>query len=127
MPRLYWFLEQLVVRQREYIVIASPASARENNGNWQTASRWARFLRDSYRVDIVTEWQGGTAPDLLIALHARRSAASLAAFARACPAQPSLLVLTGTDLYRDIDCSPEAVESLALASALVLLQPAGLA
>src|SRR3954470_21015093 len=105
MPQLYWFLEVPVVRQREHIVIASPASARENNGNWQTASRWARFLRDTWRVDIMNEWQGGAAPGLLIALHARRSAASLAAFARACPARPSLLVLTGTDLYRDIDCS----------------------
>jgi putative glycosyltransferase (TIGR04348 family) len=63
----------------------------------------------------------------MIALHARRSAAALAAFADACPARPSVLVLTGTDLYRDIDTCPEARRSLELASALVLLQPAGLA
>jgi hypothetical protein len=36
-----------------HILIVSPASARENNGNWQTASRWARFLRAAYgRVTI---------------------------------------------------------------------------
>jgi putative glycosyltransferase (TIGR04348 family) len=109
------------------IVIVSPASARENNGNWQTASRWAQFLRDDYQVAIAGAWSGGDAPDLLVALHARRSAASLAAFASACPARPSVLVLTGTDLYRDIDSVREAQESLELATALVLLQPAGLA
>jgi putative glycosyltransferase (TIGR04348 family) len=109
------------------IVIVSPASAKENNGNWQTASRWAHFLRDAYRVQIANAWEGGDPPDLLVALHARRSAAALAAFADACPGRPSVLVLTGTDLYRDIDSVPEARRSLELAHALVLLQPAGLA
>ena len=44
-----------------------------------------------------------SARTLLIALHARRSADSIAAFARAsAPSVPTLLVLTGTDLYRDL-------------------------
>jgi hypothetical protein len=92
---------------RPHILIVSPASARENNGNWQTASRWMRFLAARARVTIA---QAGTpgqaAPDLLIALHARRSAAPLAAFAAAHPERPSLLALTGTDLYRDIHQTP---------------------
>lgn len=113
---------------RKRIVIVSPAMARENNGNWQTASRWARFLRASYEVEIAGNWQpGAAAPDLLIALHARRSAAALGAFTSACPGRPSVLVLTGTDLYRDIVEDPEARASLERARALVLLQPAGLA
>lgn len=37
---------------RKRIVIVSPATARENNGNWQTASRWARFLRGAHEVHI---------------------------------------------------------------------------
>jgi putative glycosyltransferase (TIGR04348 family) len=114
------------VQAKPRIVIASPASARENNGNWQTASRWARFLDDDYTVEIVPEWRGGDA-DLLIALHARRSAPSLAAFSAAFPQRPSVLVMTGTDLYRDIDVDASARASLALARAIVLLQPAGLA
>jgi putative glycosyltransferase (TIGR04348 family) len=110
------------------IVIASPALARENNGNWQTASRWARFLGAEHEVEIVGSWQTGTAaPDLLIALHARRSAAALAAFTDAHPGKPSVLVLTGTDLYRDIADQADARASLERAGALVLLQPAGLA
>jgi putative glycosyltransferase (TIGR04348 family) len=113
---------------RKHIVIVSPASARDNNGNWQTASRWARFLRDAYRVEVTPAWApGDDAPDLLVALHARRSAQSLAAFAGAFPKRPALLVLTGTDLYRDIRTDPEAQASLERASALVVLQPAGLA
>jgi putative glycosyltransferase (TIGR04348 family) len=113
---------------RKRILIISPATARENNGNWQTASRWARFLRGAYAVDIAGGYAGDDpAPDLLIALHARRSAAALQAFTEAHPRRPSILVLTGTDLYRDIADNPDARASLDRAGALVLLQPAGLA
>jgi putative glycosyltransferase (TIGR04348 family) len=112
---------------RRHIHIVSPASARENNGNWQTASRWRRHLARDYRVTIGPGWQVGDAvPDLLIALHARRSAAALAAFGDAHPARPTLLVLTGTDLYRDIHDDVTAQGSLARAHALVVLQPRGL-
>ncbi len=113
---------------RKRILIVSPATARENNGNWQTASRWARFLRGDHRVEIAGGWApGDPAPDLMIALHARRSAAALAAFGAAHPERPTLLVLTGTDLYRDIATDADARASLERATALVLLQPAGLA
>jgi putative glycosyltransferase (TIGR04348 family) len=85
------------------------------------------MLRGAYQVEVAGGWSGGVAPDLMIALHARRSAAALAAFSEACPGRPSVLVLTGTDLYRDIDTCDQARRSLELSSALVLLQPAGLA
>ena len=118
---------------RQHIWIVSPASARANNGNWQSASRWARFLRTRYRVTINLHWPDGQAapsaaapPDLLIALHARRSAASLDAWTRAWPERPSILLLTGTDLYRDIHTDASAQRALRQADALVLLQPAGL-
>jgi putative glycosyltransferase (TIGR04348 family) len=112
---------------RPQILILSPASARENNGNWQTASRWMRILTTRARVRIAQDWDvRQAAPDLLIALHARRSAAGLAAFAEAHPGRPSLLALTGTDLYRDIHQDPAAQASLAHATALVVLQPRGL-
>jgi putative glycosyltransferase (TIGR04348 family) len=112
---------------RPLIHIVSPASARENNGNWQTASRWRQHLARAYRVTIGPGWQSGDAtPDLLIALHARRSAAPLAAFRSAHPDRPALLVLTGTDLYRDIHEDAAARASLDRADALVVLQPRGL-
>lgn len=116
---------------RPHILIVSPASSRENNGNWQTASRWQRHLGRDYRVTIAPGWQAGEpAPDLLVALHARRSSAALAAFKAVHPERPALLVLTGTDLYRDIhgdaSTSASARASLARADALVVLQPRGL-
>lgn len=108
---------------RPRILIVSPASARDNNGNWQSASRWARFLRVNNRVDIASGWfDGDPVPDLLIALHARRSAAALAALKAAHPGRPAVLVLTGTDVYRDIDHDASARASLALADAIVVLQ-----
>jgi putative glycosyltransferase (TIGR04348 family) len=123
--RLILSLYEPMARPR--ILILSPASARENNGNWQTASRWMRHLSAHARVTVAQGWgEGQPAPDLLIALHARRSAASLAAFATAHPGRPSLLVLTGTDLYRDIRQDDAARASLVHATALVVLQPQGL-
>jgi putative glycosyltransferase (TIGR04348 family) len=110
---------------KPHIVIISPAMANANNGNWQTASRWARFLRAHYRVSLLAQWNGQYC-DVMIALHARRSAASIAAFAAAFPERPCVLVLTGTDLYRDIKTDADAQRSLQLATRLVLLQPAGL-
>jgi putative glycosyltransferase (TIGR04348 family) len=111
---------------KPHVVIISPAMANANNGNWQTASRWARFLRERYRITLLAEWNG-TPCDAMIALHARRSAASIAAFAKTFPERPCIVVLTGTDLYRDIKTNADARHSLQLATRLVLLQEAGLA
>lgn len=102
----------------------TPALAQAHNGNWQTAHRWARLLRPAYRVHLAEHWDGGDEA-LLIALHARRSAASIAAWRTAHPARPVVLVLTGTDLYRDIASDGAAQRSLALADALVTLNELG--
>lgn len=102
----------------------TPALAQANNGNWQTAHRWAQMLRSAYRVRLAERWDAGD-EGLMIALHARRSAASVAAWRAAHPDRPLVLVLTGTDLYRDNDSSPEAQRSLALADALVVLNEHG--
>jgi putative glycosyltransferase (TIGR04348 family) len=110
---------------KPHVVIISPASAKANNGNWQTASRWARFLAGQYHVAVMPSWNGEPC-DLLIALHARRSAAPLAAFAATHPERPTALVLTGTDLYRDIRTDADAQTSLRLATRLIVLQEAGL-
>ncbi len=113
------------------IVIVSPALADANNGNWQTAQRW-RALLASHRVRIVQQWPDAEAhkhpdqPDqVMLALHARRSAASVAAWAQRQPAGGLAVVLTGTDLYRDIQSDPASQQSLALASQLVVLQACG--
>jgi len=109
------------------ICIVSPGTARDNNGNWHTADRWARFLRDDYDVAVQETWsERWPAPDLLIALHARRSAPSPADFRLHHGDRPAVLVLTGTDVYHDIHHDAEAECALLLADALVVLQPAAL-
>ena len=105
---------------RPSVCIVTPALAAANNGNWQTASRWARMLRRYYRVALVDRWQGEPA-DALIALHARRSADSIERWARERTGRPLVVALTGTDLYRDILVDAEAQRSLDLADRLVVL------
>jgi putative glycosyltransferase (TIGR04348 family) len=63
--------------------------------------------------------------DLLVALHARRSFASIERFAQERGGAPLVVALTGTDLYADLRDSADARRSLELASRLVLLQPLG--
>lgn len=108
--------------------IVTPALADANNGNWQTARRWAGLLGNDYKVNLCKEWSadGPDRGDILVALHARRSAASIQAWATAHPDRPLVVVLTGTDLYRDIGHDDAARRSLALAHRLVVLQPEGL-
>ena len=110
---------------RPRILIVGPASASDNNGNWQTAWRWSRMLRPAFQVTIAPSW-GGESFDVMLALHARRSADSIARWARvqgAGVAAPGLgVVLTGTDLYRDIQTDASAQASLAYAEQLVVLQ-----
>jgi putative glycosyltransferase (TIGR04348 family) len=104
------------------IGIATPAAAAANNGNWQTADRWARHLGAISQVSVFEQWPGQPL-DMLIALHARKSAASIEAFRRAHPAAPIVLVMTGTDLYRDLPAAdPAALRSLELADDVVVLQ-----
>ena len=102
------------------IALVTPAGPGTRNGNRHTALRWAAFLRAAgHRVLVSTEEMSSEA-DLMLALHARRSHASIKAFPRE---KPLVLALTGTDIYRDIHRSAEARESLELARRLIVLQP----
>jgi len=79
------------------LVIVSPALARANNGNWQTAKRYRQLLQAHFRVRLVSEWHGEQSDDLMIALHARRSHASIAAWHGLRGSSGLVVVLTGTD------------------------------
>ncbi|MFT7115958.1 MAG: putative glycosyltransferase (TIGR04348 family) [Rhodoferax sp.] len=113
---------------RPRVLIISPAEAGANNGNWQTAWRWSRLLRHAFKPTIAQRWDG--APfDVMLALHARRSADTITRWAQTHGSRseaPGLgVVLTGTDLYRDIHSDASAQASLVLAKRLVLLQACG--
>src|SRR5262245_18462135 len=107
------------------ICLVTPAPAGSWKGNRITAERWAGLLSElGHRALIATEYRGEDC-DVLIALHAFKSHASIRRFRAARPHDPLVLCLTGTDLYGDIHNQPDAVESLELATRLVLLQPLG--
>jgi putative glycosyltransferase (TIGR04348 family) len=103
------------------IALVTPAGPGTRNGNRHTALRWAAFLRQAgHRVSVSVAWSPETPADAMLALHARRSHASIKGFPRE---KPLVLALTGTDVYRDIHESAEARESLELADRLIVLQP----
>ena len=114
----------MLIVHRTSIVIVTPALADANNGNWRTARRWAQMLSPAYRVRVVPEWTDGDEA-LMIALHARRSAASVRAWRAQRAGAPLLLVLTGTDLYRDLAVDADARHSVSVADALVTLNARG--
>jgi len=114
--------------QSSSVVIVSPALADANNGNWQTARRWQHMLAPQHAVRVVREWPDAQASErdaVLLALHARKSAASAQAWSRAHGGRGLAVVLTGTDLYRDIHADPQARATLDLAQVLVTLQDLG--
>ncbi len=108
------------------IAIVTPAAARERTGNRHTAQRWATMLRAAgHKVSVTTEWDQAPA-GVLVALHARRSHASALGYRQAYPEGKLVVVLTGTDLYRDIRYDADAQLSMKLAQRLVVLQDEGL-
>jgi putative glycosyltransferase (TIGR04348 family) len=108
------------------IEIVTPQDPEAVIGNVFTAERYARIFRQlGHRVMISQSNGGDTGADLLVALHARRSAAAVARFTALHPGAPVVVVLTGTDLYRDIHHDAQAQQSLELATRLVVLQQMG--
>jgi len=104
------------------IQLVTPAPLTINNGNKITAVRWAGILKTLGHRVRVTQSYDGMPCDLLIALHARRSYDSIQRFYDSQPESPLIVVLTGTDVYRDIHRDPKAQRSLELATRLVALQ-----
>jgi putative glycosyltransferase (TIGR04348 family) len=104
------------------IQLVTPAPLRFNNGNKITALRWAGIFRTlGHQVKVLQNYDGKPC-DALIALHARRSYNSIRRFRKVYPERPLIVVLTGTDLYRDIRSHRSAQRSLILATRIVALQ-----
>jgi putative glycosyltransferase (TIGR04348 family) len=105
-----------------HIGIITPAAVKSLNGNRATALRWAGFLHElGHDVSIDVEWHGD-GYDLMVALHAWRSADSIAAFKQRYPDRPLVVAMTGTDLYGFINSHPEpTLASIEAADRLVTL------
>src|SRR5262245_8583040 len=109
------------------ILVVTPIVPRSRTGNRVTALRWVRMLRGlGHRVMVVPEYAGQPC-DVLVALHAHKSAPSVERFRDEHPERPIVLALTGTDLYEEIRTCPAARRCMELATRLIVLQPAGLA
>jgi putative glycosyltransferase (TIGR04348 family) len=106
--------------------LITPMLSTIRNGNQVTAIRYSRILkRLGHQVSIQSRYDGENC-DLLIALHALKSSDSIRRFREHNPTSPIVVVLTGTDLYKDLKQNGKAMGSLELASRLVVLQREGL-
>lgn len=105
------------------VQIVTPAPRASRSGNRLTALRWAAQLRSlGHRVRVREELDDAPA-DLLVALHAEKSAAAISEWKRRDSRAPAALILTGTDLYGGERLSDVALRSCELADRIVVLQP----
>lgn len=104
------------------IILITPAKKQSKAGNRTTAVRWARLLRQiGHEVMIQLDWDNAPA-DMMVAIHAWRSASSIERFRQRFPARPLVVVLSGTDIYSFQHSHPQAtLGSMSRADALVCL------
>lgn len=100
----------------------TPAGKQSRSGNRATAVRWARILEElGHRVSIA-ETSDGRGADMMIAVHAWRSAGSILAYAESYPERPLVVLLAGTDIYRFQHSHPEeTLAAMGRATRLVCL------
>lgn len=81
------------------ISLITPAPKRSRAGNRATAERWASLLRAlGHRVRVAVEYDDEPA-DLMVALHAWRSAGAAMRFRELYPERKLIVGLGGTDIY----------------------------
>lgn len=109
------------------VEIVTPAPPGTLHGNRITALRWHRFLsRLNYQSTVTEQWSGKSC-DVLIALHGLRSYDSIKEFKKTHPECPVVLIMTGTDIYRDLKNSKKVIQSMEMADVIVTLQPEAIA
>lgn len=99
-----------------------------------TGERWQRRLTElDHQVEILPVVEGRESDleirsgvDLVIALHARRSAHAVECSVAGNTSRPTIVALTGTDLYDDLPDNTNALRSVESATRLVVLQDHGL-
>ena len=104
------------------IVLITPEGPTSRTGNKVSASRWADILRKlGHRVRINSDYDGRPA-DLMVAVHAWRSAKSIERFKARYPERPLILQLSGTDIYEYLESEPEpTLRSMEAADRMVAL------
>jgi putative glycosyltransferase (TIGR04348 family) len=104
------------------IVLITPEGPTSRTGNTVAAARWARILRGlGHRVQVEAAYDGQPA-DLMVAVHAWRSAEAIERFKKSYPGRPLILQLSGTDIYGTLTSDPlPTLRSMELADRLVAL------
>jgi len=104
------------------ISLVTPAGKQSRAGNRTTAVRWARILRDLGHRVTIAEQDETTDADMMVAVHAWRSHASIRSFSERHPDRPLIVLLAGTDIYAFQHSHPEdTLDSMERADALVCL------
>ena len=105
---------------RRRVAIVRPTSG-VWSGNETTARRWAGLLTALGCEVELCDSEAVPDCELLVALHAVKSAACVRAFKARHPGRPVVLALTGTDLYPSL--SARALRTLSVVDRLIVLQP----
>jgi putative glycosyltransferase (TIGR04348 family) len=102
------------------IVLITPEGPTKRTGNRVVSLRWSRILRMlGHHVHIASSYDGRPA-DLMVAIHAWRSAGAIERFKARYPARPVVLQLSGTDIYEYLRSDPgPTLRSMNLADRLV--------
>ncbi len=108
------------------IAIVTPAPARSRTGNRVTALRWAMLLRRLGHRVLVAEHLPQRPIAALLAVHARKSAAAISAFAAMGRANAAAVLLAGTDVYPRFEPDRELRTCLTTAHRIIALQPMAL-
>lgn len=104
------------------IYLVTPANKNDRNGNRTTALRWAKLLqKQGHKVQLETDYNGEST-DLLIALHAWRSAGAIERYKTRYPRGPLVVALGGTDVNTNLKTDRDiTLKSMRLADVLVCL------
>jgi putative glycosyltransferase (TIGR04348 family) len=104
------------------IILVTPRGLSKRAGNAVAALRWARILRQlGHRVTVAADYADEPA-NMMVAIHAWRSAGAIARFKTRHPERPLILQLSGTDIYEYLtkDAAP-TIRSMEMADRLVAL------
>lgn len=108
---------------RILLVEAKPGEPR--SGNAVTVERWSRILESlGHEVERTAGFADQPA-ELMVALHAVRSSASVCRWKERMTGAPCVVALTGTDLYPDLASTEEGLAAARRADRLVVLQEHG--
>lgn len=104
------------------ILIISPVSESSRKGNRITTERWNRILTSLGHDVTIRQTVPSESFDVMIALHAKKSADAIRTFHEQYPRTPIVLALTGTDIYRDFHQNDQLEEVMHIADQLIVLQ-----